>query len=199
MVMKKVNHKVHPTKDHTKWTTDKTVITKAETKCGLGTYMNTEATDEVFKAAMGAQDDDAAFVAPTVSSTTKAMIKAAEAVKEERAAEENPDEQLWDRDGVADLETQWKHEAEELAEATRRSTMVAPSSVSIPHVATGAAAKGTKLIGKADLAVEDGQGEGSASASAKKPPRTRKRATADDGAEGSTAKKAKSSKKVKKA
>lgn len=199
MIGKKADHTVHPGKDHRKWTTKPAVQQAALDKCGFKLYLNAEALPELWNKAMGPQEDDATFQAATVASTSKAAIKEAEAVMDERARAEGSDEEMWDRDRVSNLEKQWALEIEREADAERQKTMRIPSSVSAPHVATGAAVKGTKLIGKRDLV-------GSGSAKRPTPSRPKKRnavevaegdAAATEEAEGSTRKKARKVKKPK--
>lgn len=200
VVRKKVDHTLRPSKDHSGWTTSdarKAVCMKA---CGLDLYINAEADEEVYAKAFGPQEEDATFHASTVTGNTKAVVKAAEAIMAQRVKAEEPEEVEYDREGVDNLEDVWEEEAAEEAEAVRRSTMVIPSSISIPHVATGSAPKG-KLIGKKDL-VAEGEGSASASASVSKPKRVKKRRAADtDAAEGDAApegREPKKSKKIKK-
>lgn len=209
MVGKKVDHKVHPGKDHTKWTTSEAKKQAALDACGFEHYMNAEALPDLYQQALGPQEEDATYHAPTVPSNTKAVIKAAEAVMAERAKAEESEEELWDRDGVANLEKRWKREAEEKADAERRKTMRIPSSVSSSHVDTGATVKGTKLIGKSDL-VAKGSASTKTKAKPKRPTpsaRPKKRpvseveedeATASSAAEGGEGSEPKSTKRAKK-
>lgn len=202
MIAKKADHIVHPGRDHTKWSTSEAVKQAALEAVGLSNFISSEALPELFQQVMGPQDEDETFHASTVISTTKAVIKEAEAVMAERAKAEKPDEDMWDRGRVSNLEKQWALEAKLEEDAEMQKTMRIPSSVSIPHVDTGASAKGTKLIGKSDL-----DGSASTKVKTKRPAavRVKKRAAVEaaegdvadpavEGAEGSKPKKVKRSK-----
>lgn len=171
MSYKKVDHELHPTQDHTKWYTDIRMKKQAVKDFGL-IYVGAEADEETLQKALGPKADKASFHASNLNATTDADIKKAKKAVLQREKAEAPEPiPTWTRGGFSSLNRGWQEETEKIAEAIRQSTMQVPSTVVIPHVATGSAPKPARKS-KKRAAAEDGEESAS---SAKKSRTTKKR------------------------
>lgn len=133
---------------HTAWYTSRKDKQSCLDQFGLSEYINAEADDEAYEEAFGAEEDDAAFHAGFIKPNTDATLKQAEKDMEVRVkAEAPPPKEVWSRAGFANMHKVWDKETADEAERTMQSSMQIPSSVVIPHVATGSAPKPRKRRG----------------------------------------------------